>query len=213
MQQEAHSPEVARRKAQLQKWLEQARNGSNTALGHLLDDCRSYLLVVASDAIAMRLRAKLDPADLVQDTSLEAFRTFSAFEGELHEQLLAWLRRILLNNVADVSRRYEQTAMRRITREASLDLPKALDAIDSHPTPDELATMLEMQTILDRSLHQLPDHMRKVILLRQREYLSFAQIGEQMGRSAEAARKLWVRAIARLRREVQENWRDTTSES
>lgn len=213
MQKEAHSPDAARRKAQLQKWLEQARNGSNTALGHLLDDCRSYLLVVASDAIAMRLRAKLDPADLVQDTSLEAFRTFSAFEGEVHEQLLAWLRRILMNNVADVSRRYEQTEMRRISREASLDLPKALDAIDSNPTPDELATMLEMQSILERSLYQLPDHMQKVILLRQREYLSFAQIGERMGRSAEAARKLWVRAIARLRKEVQENWRDTTNES
>jgi DNA-directed RNA polymerase specialized sigma24 family protein len=70
-----------------------------------------------------------------------------------------------------------------------------------------------MQAILDRSLQQLPEHMRTVILLRQREYLSFAQIGEQMGRSADAARKLWVRAIARLRREVQENWRDTTNES
>lgn len=187
--------------------MDQARAGSNTALGHLLDAFRSYLLVVARDAVATRLRGKLDPADLVQDTSLEAFRTFSDFEGELHEQLLAWLRRILLNNVADVSRRYQYTQKRQISREASLDPPDALDPIDSRPTPDELAAMLEMQTMLDRSLEQIPEHMRAVILLRQREYLSFARIGAQTGRSADAARKLWVRAVARLRREVRKHWR------
>lgn len=200
------SAEVLRRKAQLHKWLEQARAGSSTAIGQLLDACRSYLLIVARDAIALRLRAKLDPADLVQDTSLEAFRTFAAFEGEVHEQLLAWLRRILLNNAADISRRYQHTQKRRINRETSLDPTDASDPIDSRPTPDELAAMLEMQAMLDRSLDQLPANMRTVILLRQRECLSFARIGEQTGRSADAARKLWVRAVTRLRRELEKNW-------
>jgi RNA polymerase sigma-70 factor (ECF subfamily) len=198
--------EVVHRKAQLQKWMVQARAGSNTALGHLLDACRSYLLVVARDAIAVRLRAKYDPADLVQDTSLEAFRNFDAFEGEVHEQLLAWLRRILLNNAADVRRRYHNTQKRRVSRETSLDPPDAPDPIDSRPTPDDLVAMLEMQAMLDHRLDQLPADMRKVILLSQREYLSFARIGEQTGRSAEAARKLWVRGVARLRRDVQKNW-------
>ena len=203
-----HDPaEVVRRKAQLQKWMVQARGGSNTAIGHLLDACRGYLLVVARDAIAVRLRSKLDPADLVQDTALEAFRTFDAFEGEVHEQLLAWLQRILLNNAADVSRRYQSTHKRRVSRETSLAPTDATDPIDKSPTPEELVAMLEMQSTLACALDHLSADMRKVILLRQREHLSFAQLGEQTGRSAEAARKLWMRAVVRLRCEVQKNWR------
>lgn len=111
-----------------------------------------------------------------------------------------------MNNAADVSRRYHNTQKRRVSHETSLAPPDASDPIDNRPTPDELAAMLEMQAMLTLRLDQLPADMRKVILLRQREYLSFARIGEQTGRSAEAARKLWVRGVARLRRDVQKNW-------
>jgi hypothetical protein len=41
-----------------------------------------------------------------------------------------------------------------------------------------------------------------VIELRNRERLTFAEVGQRMGRSAEAARKLWARAIELLRKEM-----------
>ena len=41
-----------------------------------------------------------------------------------------------------------------------------------------------------------------MILLRHEQALSFADVGRLMDRSEEAARKLWVRAIARLREEL-----------
>ena len=45
----------------------------------------------------------------------------------------------------------------------------------------------------------MPEDYRRAVTLRFQEGLSFEEIGRQMGRSAEAARKLWSRAMERLR--------------
>jgi RNA polymerase sigma-70 factor (ECF subfamily) len=44
----------------------------------------------------------------------------------------------------------------------------------------------------------LADDHREVILLRQFEELSWAEVGQRLGRSEEAARKLFARAMAAL---------------
>jgi RNA polymerase sigma factor (sigma-70 family) len=51
---------------------------------------------------------------------------------------------------------------------------------------------------LCRALDSLPDDYRQVIALRYWENLDFDEIGQRMGRSAAAARKLWLRAVERL---------------
>ena len=57
----------------------------------------------------------------------------------------------------------------------------------------------EQREIVVRALEQLPVHYREILRLRQQENCSFPEIGERTGRSAEAARKLWERAIKQLR--------------
>ena len=53
-----------------------------------------------------------------------------------------------------------------------------------------------------RALARLPEDYRRVIALRYEQGQSFADIGQAMGRSSEAVRKLWFRAIERLRKEL-----------
>jgi DNA-directed RNA polymerase specialized sigma24 family protein len=50
-----------------------------------------------------------------------------------------------------------------------------------------------------QALGELSADDREVITLRNFEHLEWTQVGQRMGRSAEAARKLWGRAIQRLR--------------
>jgi len=50
-----------------------------------------------------------------------------------------------------------------------------------------------------QAMAELSDDDREVITLRNFEHLEWTQVGQRMGRSAEAARKLWGRAIQRLR--------------
>src|SRR5262249_1313717 len=78
-----------------------ARTGSTDALGRLLDEYRPYLLGIANEEFDADLRARGGPSDLVQESLMEASRDFANFRGRQQEELLAWLRGILRNNLAD----------------------------------------------------------------------------------------------------------------
>jgi RNA polymerase sigma-70 factor (ECF subfamily) len=58
-----------------------ARGGNEEALGELLQHFRHYLELLARVELGRRLQTKLDTADLVQDTFLEAHRHFKSFRG------------------------------------------------------------------------------------------------------------------------------------
>src|SRR5262245_50318676 len=101
-------------------WLPAARAGSQEALGLALEACRNYLLLIAERELDPDLRAKGGASDLVQETFLEAFRDFSRFHGTSEVELLAWLRQLLLHNLANFARRYRDTAKRQVGREVPL---------------------------------------------------------------------------------------------
>jgi len=97
-----------------------ARSGSRESLGKLLETCRNYLSLVAQREIDSDLRAKGGASDLVQETFLEAQRDFARFQGCSEDELLAWLRQILLHNVANFTRRYRDTRKREVSREVPI---------------------------------------------------------------------------------------------
>jgi len=191
----------------LEQRLCEARGGSIAAQGEILELCRKYLLLVANRELENNLRAKGGASDLVQDTLLEAHRDFARFEGTTRAEVLAWLRRILLNNLSNFRRRYAQAENRRVTREVPLDgsggfgeLKRSL-ALDT-ASPESRAAAGELSEALDRALEALPNDYQEVILLRHGQGLGFADLGQLMDRSDEAARKLYVRAVERLRQEL-----------
>lgn len=189
---------------ELDAWLADARRGSEFALGQLLSAAKRYLLAIANRSLPEALRAKLSPSDLVQETSLEAFQDFTAFDGQHFDELLAWLRMILLNNIANSVRYFEQTQKRQVSREVPLDGPYRAEGslADPGPSPSKDLISHEREQELQRALERLPAEMKSAIVLRNREHLSFAEIGAQLHRSSEAARKLWARAIERLQQEL-----------
>src|SRR5690242_13126068 len=76
-------------------WLQSARRGDAKARGELLDSFRRYLLLVAGEALSLRLQAKVAPSDLVQQTLLQAHRALDDFAGTNEAQWRGWLRQIL----------------------------------------------------------------------------------------------------------------------
>ena len=107
--------------ADLARLLAEARNGSPAALGEALEACRAYLLTVAGQELDPALCAKAGASDLVQQTFLEAQRDFGRFDGTTEEELLNWLRRVLLNNVSNFARAYRATGKRNVGREIELE--------------------------------------------------------------------------------------------
>src|SRR5688572_16428247 len=86
--------------------------------GQELERFRSYLCLLARLQLGPRLRSKLDPSDVVQQTLLEAFAKREQFRGEEAERA-GWLRQILAHNLADALRAFGQ-ARRDADREQPL---------------------------------------------------------------------------------------------
>jgi RNA polymerase sigma-70 factor (ECF subfamily) len=185
-------------------WLAEARAGRKDALGQALDAYRAYLLLIAEEEINPELRAKGGASDLVQETFLEAQRDFARFQGATPDEWRAWLRRLLLNNVADFGRRFRATTKRNTVLEVSLDdsggPARDLAAADTPASGHAIAR--EQAEAFRAALLRLPDDYRQVVLLRYQEQLSFEAIGYQLGRTPNAARMLWLRAIERLKQEM-----------
>lgn len=188
-------------------WLTAARGGSLEALGKVLDACRGYLLGIAERRLGAELRSKGGASDLVQQTFLDAHCQFERFQGESERELLAWLRQILLHNLAHFQRRYRGTGKRDLSREAPLageasSTDGGRDLVLQTPSPSERMVAREEAEVVQTALERLPAEYRQVLALRHHEQLTFEEIGRRLGRSTSGARSLWLRAVECLNEEL-----------
>ncbi len=190
---------------EISRFIHEARLGSSEALGRLMEGCRKYLLLMAGQELDSDLRPKGGASDLVQDTFLEAQRDFAHFRGTTEQELLAWLKQILAHRLANNVRRYRGTRKRDIDREELLDSdlnPAQIVGGDPGANPKDVAVGREEECRLHMALARLPKHFQQVLALRTWQRLSFAEIGNEMNKSADSVRKLWGRAVDRLNREL-----------
>jgi RNA polymerase sigma-70 factor (ECF subfamily) len=186
-----------------------ARAGDGPALGRLLELYRNYLTLLARAQIGRRLQGKVDASDLVQETFLAAHRDFGSCRATTEKELVSWLRQILAANLTDLVRRYCGAKRRdvRLERqladeldESSRGLNLEAMAMARQSSPSAQAARREQAVLLADALESLPADYREVIVLRHLEGLSFLEVARRMDRSLDAVEKLWVRALARLRR-------------
>jgi RNA polymerase sigma-70 factor (ECF subfamily) len=189
--------------------LQQAKSGSGESLGRLLQLYANYLKVVVLGQMEHNLRARVSPSDVVQETFFEAHRDFPRFRGGSTPEFLAWLRKILVNNLCRVVEQHLLAEKRDVRREVSMErLATALEqstarleAIlpDPGTSPSGSLERQEREIALADQLATLPTDYRDVIVLRHVESLPFEDIGERMGRTSGAVRMLWLRAVKALR--------------
>jgi len=188
-----------------------ARGGDDMALERLFQLYRSYLVTLARPQICRRLQGKIDASDLAQEAMLEAHRCFNQFRGASVPEFAGWLRGILAHRLAHHARHFLNAKARDANLERSLarELDNASSLLDRgligpDSTPSEVAAKRESNLLLADALEALPDDYRQAIFLRHFEGLSFADVAVSMARSVDSVEKLWVRALARLRREMRE---------
>jgi RNA polymerase sigma-70 factor (ECF subfamily) len=176
--------------------LEAARAGSSEAVGKLFEACRQYLILIANQEVDAPLAVKISPSDLVQETFLKAHREFPQFGGHSEAALHHWLRRILLNAMGDATRRFQADK-----RDLAREVPSAgagKQAPAAGASPSSVVSAREQDDLLQDAIARLPAERQQVILWRNYDRLPFEEIGRRLGRSAEAARKLWARALEEL---------------
>jgi len=186
-----------------------ARRGNRQSIGELLTQYRNYLMLLATMQIESRLQPRVSPSDIVQETMLKAHRHFAQFRGQSERELLAWLRQILVANLARFVEHYLLAAKRDIRREVSLErLGAAIESSSARlrsiaaaagQSPSAAAQRREETVELADRLAQLPAHYREVLVLRNIQGLSFEEAAAQLNRPIGATRMLWLRAIEKLR--------------
>jgi RNA polymerase sigma-70 factor, ECF subfamily len=76
--------------------------------------------------------------------------------------------------------------------------------IATHSSPSQQAVRREQAVLLADALQELPEDYREVIILRQLEGLSFPDVARRMGRTEDSVKNVWLRALARLRRMLED---------
>jgi RNA polymerase sigma-70 factor (ECF subfamily) len=193
-----------------ERLLAAAREGDADCLGALLELYRNYLHLLARTQIDLHLQGRASPSDAVQECFLNACANFGQFRGQSEKELLAWLRRILVNTLATVVEKQVKARKRDVRREVFVeklaqnleDSSAAFDAALVSPSrsPSDRAERHELAALVADQLAQLPASYREVIVLRNLEGLPFEEVARRMGRTAGAVRILWLRALDRLRK-------------
>ena len=184
--------------------------GAGTApalsLGKSVETFSAYLSLMARRELGPDLASKVSASDMVQETFLAAGRDLGQFQGRGPEELRRWLRAILQNVLANTRRHYRGTSKRRVSRETRVGRerdPGARDPIEmvssSITSPSGRAMRHERADALRAVMESLPEHYQQIIQWRHQEHLPFEAIAGRLGVSPEAARKVWGRALLRLR--------------
>jgi RNA polymerase sigma-70 factor (ECF subfamily) len=163
---------------------------------------RVYLRLLARLQLDPRLRAKLDPSDVVQQTLLKAYERHDQFRGQTEAELAAWLRTILANTLTDAVRRGQvreglQRSLEASIEQSSSRLEAWLAAAGS--SPSEHLVRHEQMLLLSESLAQLPEDQQRAVELKHLRGYTVEAISAEMGRSKTAVGGLLRRGMKRLR--------------
>lgn len=177
----------------------------NTDAGKVLEPFRKYLRVLAHVHLDARLRGKLDPSDVVQQTLLRACIGFEDLRDKEPRVVAAWLRKILARTLADAVRDLER-AKRDVGRERSIeqavdDSASGLEAwlAADQSSPSERADRNEQLLRLADALCGLPDDTRTAVILKHCKGWTLAEIAVSLGRTPAAVASLLHRGLKQLR--------------
>ncbi len=192
----------------LHRWHAGDRGALDTLIERDLPWIRNYV----ASRLGPLLRARGETQDYVQEAMIEVLRYGPRFVMADKARFRSLLARIIENMLRDKHDWY--TAKRRaiqkerpIPSDSILDLDRPRQSVTR---PSQAAGRRERESWVRLALEFLDPDDRKVILLRQWDGLSFAEIGERIGLSEDAARMRLKRALPKLAKQVEQLRQDGT---
>jgi RNA polymerase sigma-70 factor (ECF subfamily) len=182
--------------------LELARSGDRKAFTALFARHRPELRRFIALRLDTRLRARVDPSDVVQETQLEAYRRLEDFLERKPMPFHVWIRRTAYERLVDLRRQHVEAARRATGREVGLpdrsSLLLAQRLISPGSTPSRELERRELTRRVRQVIGLLPDTDRELLFLRVYEGLPYDEIACILGLEASAARKRHGRTLLKL---------------
>ena len=115
-----------------------------------------------------------DAQEAAQDAFLSLWRSAKSFRGDA--SLSTWIYRLATNACIDLLRRNKRGGER-----VSLDDEETtFELVDAAPLPEQALERKETQRLINEGLAALPEEYRAILLLREAEGLSYAEIADAM---------------------------------
>ena len=172
-----------------------ARQGDTAALEMLLLRYHPHLY-----RFGLRMCGNVEDAgDVAQESLISMARSLRDFRGD--SSISSWLYTIARRFCIKKRRRSKFAP----AKEESLDAPGANAdhrLADPAPTPEEQATNRELATVLTRAIDALEPSHREVLVLRDVEGLSAAEVAKILGVSVDAVKSRLHRARVAVRHEL-----------
>jgi RNA polymerase sigma-70 factor (ECF subfamily) len=189
--------------SETQRLLQQVSAGDPQAIARLLDRHRPYLRRLVELRLDPRMRARVDPSDVVQEAQLEALRRLDGYLKQPPMPFRLWLRQLAYDRLLMLRRHHVTAARRTVERDvplpdrSSLQLARQLLAAGS--TPSEQLVKREFVRRVRQAVSLLPDGDREVLVLRNLEGLSNRETAQVLGMDPATASRRYGRAVIQLR--------------
>ncbi|MEM9381336.1 MAG: sigma-70 family RNA polymerase sigma factor [Planctomycetota bacterium] len=183
-----------------QEWVRSTRSGDAESFAHLYEHIAPAVFTWASLRIRPEQAAVLDPADLVQEVWLRAWRKVEDYDAD-RIPFRFWVFRIAKNVLLEATRQARKPDRRASSSSAGED-----DRLDPLDLVADTITGVSRRVARDEGLARfrdavaaLPEDDRRLVVHCGLEGLPLREVGERLGISEEAATKRWQRLRARMR--------------
>jgi RNA polymerase sigma-70 factor (ECF subfamily) len=170
--------------------LKRAQGGDDAARNCLYERYFRRLSAIAHGRLPYYQRDLRDTDDLVQVTLSQAFNGLKRFENRREGAFLAYLRKILLNEIRQDVRKRKR---RRIDGQPDAGI------VDPAQTPSQIVSQRETFGRYDQALGRLTAAQREAVIMRIEFGLSYDEIARNLGKpTANAAHMFVARALAKV---------------
>ena len=192
------------------EWLvDRARAGDLTSVAMLMQRHRQRLKKMIDARMDPRLRARVDPSDVIQDALTTAARRLSEYLETEPIPFYPWLRRITWQTLVHAHQMHLDAAKRSVRRESQgvwglsdRSTSQLLDVLDGLPgntsTPSAAADREESRRRVKEALASLAEIDREVLVQRYVEQMSLKEIGAGLDMSEAAAQMRHMRALQKM---------------
>ena len=190
-----------------------AKAGDQSAINLLLNRHRDSLDRLVRMRLDRMIQNRVGVSDVVQDVLIEANRRLPKYLESPVMPFHLWVRQIARDRIIDAHRRHRVSAKRSVNREQRMTSPGdcgqssvhlASLLCDSRVSPEEAMIQKEVGRKVEDAISMLGTNDAQIILMRHYEHLTNQEISQKLNMSEPAASMRYLRAIRRLREQMQQ---------
>lgn len=198
-----------------------AQSGDREAFARLYSERENRLRRILLFRLDRRIAGRVDVDDILQEVYLAAEQRLASFEGDSEESFFVWMRLVANQVMIDVHRRHVAAQSRDVRREMrpsqlrqqqTTTLAMSSFLVAGMTSPSSVFKREDRAERLHQAITSLSTLDQEVLALRHFEELSNLEVAEALDLSEQAASVRYVRALARLKKELESRFGEGAAE-